>query len=52
MPVYPYITLHPAAGYKSFRQTNLGSWFVRALVKEICEHAHDEHLEDILTRVH
>ena len=39
------------SGYKSWRLPNEGSWFVREVVKVFMEHAHREHLADLLTKV-
>ena len=38
-------------GYKSWRHPDLGSWFMRDLVAVIAETAHQEHLNDMLTKV-
>ena len=39
------------SGYKSFRNKELGSWFMRDLITVMAENVHQEHLADMLTKV-
>ena len=38
-------------GYKSWRNPELGSWFMRDFVNVVGHNAHGEHLADMLTQV-
>ena len=38
-------------GYKSWRNPELGSWFMRDFVNVVGHNAHREHLADMLTQV-
>jgi hypothetical protein len=38
-------------GYRAWRRSDKGSWFVRCIVYVFCKWAHDDHLSDLLTKV-
>lgn len=45
------LSFSTAEGYVSWRNSAFGSWYVKALVETMHEHAAKEHLADILTEV-
>ena len=45
------ICFSSAPGYQSYRQRELGSWFLSTVVKVFRKYAHSEHLMDMMLRV-
>ena len=43
--------IHYVSGYKAWRHSGLGSWFVRTIVYVFSRYSHQEHLMDLLLRV-
>ena len=38
-------------GTKSYRDTQFGSWYIKAIAESFCEHAQKDHVLDIFTKV-
>ena len=38
-------------GTKSYRDTQFGSWYIKAIAESFCEHAQSDHVLDIFTKV-